>query len=219
MNIILLGPPGTGKGTIAQFLQKEHGFQQLSTGDLLRKEAASGSELGKKAEPIMKSGALVSNELVAEIVASNLARLRGQSIVLDGFPRNMEQAQLLGRILKEQKLDIDLALNIESTRETVVRRLSARRQCPKCNKIYGENIPPKRDNLCDQCGVSLIQRADDQPDVIEKRFNLYVEASAPLLAHYRKLGILRNVDGNKGVEDVFRQVARLLAAANPHTGG
>ena len=162
---------------------------------------------------------MVSNELVAEIVAATLARLRGQSIVLDGFPRNMEQAQLLGRILKEQKLDIDLALNIESTRETVVRRLSARRQCPKCNKIYGEDLPPKRDNLCDQCGVPLIQRADDKPEVIEKRFNLYMESSTPLLAHYRKLGILRNVDGNKGVEDVFRQVARILAAANPHTGG
>jgi len=211
MNIILLGPPGTGKGTIAQFLQKEHGFQQLSTGDLLRKEAASGSELGKKAEPIMKSGALVSNALVAEIVASNIARLKGQNIVLDGFPRNMEQAQLLERILKEQKLSIDFAINVDSSRETIVRRLSARRQCQKCNKIYGENIPPKKANTCDVCNSPLMQRADDQPEVIAKRFNIYLESAEPLLAHYRKLGMLKSVDGNLSTEQVFKQVAKAIA--------
>ncbi len=211
MNIILLGPPGTGKGTIAQFLQQAHGFRQLSTGDLLRKEAASGSELGRKVEPIMKSGALVSNALVAEIVASNLARLKGKSIVLDGFPRNMEQAELLEKILKQHKIKIDLALNIESTRETVVRRLSARRQCQKCNKIYGENIPPKKANTCDVCNSPLMQRADDQPEVITKRFNIYLESAAPLLAHYRKLGMLKSVDGNLPTAQVFAQVAKALA--------
>ena len=113
MNIVLLGPPGTGKGTIAQFLHREYGFEQLSTGDLLRKEAAAGTPFGKQVEPIMKSGALVSNELVAEIVASNLARLKGKSLVLDGFPRNMEQAELFEKIMRVHQVKIDLALNVD----------------------------------------------------------------------------------------------------------
>ncbi len=211
MNIVLLGPPGTGKGTIAQFLQKNYGFQQLSTGDLLRREAAAGSELGKKVEPIMKSGALVSNELVAEIVASNLAKLKGQSIVLDGFPRNMEQAGLFEKIMKQHKVKIDMALNIDSSKETVVRRLSARRQCQKCNRIYGENLPSKVPGQCDACQANLFQRADDQPEVIGKRFAIYLESAGPLLEYYKKGGILQSVDGNKSVEDVFKQVAVLLA--------
>ncbi|MBS3063339.1 MAG: adenylate kinase [Candidatus Diapherotrites archaeon] len=210
MNIVLLGPPGTGKGTIAQFLHREYGFEQLSTGDLLRKEAAAGTPFGKQVEPIMKSGALVSNELVAEIVASNLARLKGKSLVLDGFPRNMEQAELFEKIMRVHQVKIDLALNVDSSRETVVRRLSARRQCPKCNKVYGENIPPRKPGVCDACGVPLFQRADDQPEVIEKRFSIYLESAKPLLAYYQGQGILKNVDGNQSVESVFQQVSAVL---------
>ena len=210
MNIILLGPPGAGKGTIAQFIQEEYNWKQLSTGDALRDEVAKVTELGKKAEPIMKSGGLVDNRLVAEIVAHKIEEYAKTGVILDGFPRNMEQADLLEKILKEKKLKIDLILNVETDVELIVRRLSARRQCPKCKKIYGIDNQPKDGKNCDACKVPVVQRPDDKEEVIRKRLDVYAKEAKPLVEFYTGRIPIKNIEGSKKMDAVFVDVKKIL---------
>ena len=206
MNIVLLGPPGTGKGTVAQYIEKNYGYRQLSTGDLLREEVKKGSDLGRKVEPIMKAGKLVDDKTVAEIVAGALRKGTGKGIVLDGFPRNLSQAKMLD----EMRVEIGFVMNLESKKETVVRRLSSRRQCPGCNKVYGLDLPPKKEGLCDVCGTALAQREDDRAETVAKRYELYRELADPRLEFYRKKGLLKEVNGNLRLEEVYRQASEII---------
>ena len=208
-NLILLGPPGAGKGTVAKRLAAEHGYLHLSTGDILREEVARGTELGKKAKAYMDAGELVPDELILAMVKERVAEKDG--VLFDGFPRTLAQARGL-----EEFATVDMVVFLELDRDTVVRRLSARRVCPKCGALYNLlTQPPKEDERCDRCGAELIQRDDDKPEVISRRFQVYMRDSAPLVDYYREKGILVRVDAARPPEEVYSAVVSAIRDDRP----
>jgi len=208
-NLILLGPPGAGKGTVAKRLAAEHGYLHLSTGDILREEVARGTELGKKAKAYMDAGELVPDELILAMVKERVAEKDG--VLFDGFPRTLAQARGL-----EEFATVDMVVFLELDRDTVVRRLSARRVCPKCGALYNLlTQPPKEDERCDRCGAELIQRDDDKPEIISRRFQVYMRDSAPLVDYYREKGILVRVDAARPPEEVYSAVVSAIRDDRP----
>jgi adenylate kinase len=208
--IVLLGPPGSGKGTQAPRLARELGVLQIATGDLLRQAVKNETELGKQAKGFLDRGELVPDELVVGLIEEQLKALNGQKgFVLDGFPRNPSQARALEGITR-----IDLAVLVNVPRDEVVRRLSARRVCSKCGQIYNlEFKPPKQSGICDVCQSNLVQRSDDKPDVVAKRYDVqYNEQAAPLIESYRKASVLVEVDGQGSIESVFERILREIQA-------
>ena len=208
-NVVLLGPPGAGKGTVAKRLSAEFGYLHLSTGDILRDEVARGTELGRKAKAYMDAGELVPDELILAMVREQVAGRSG--ILFDGFPRTLAQARGL-----EEIAPIDAVVFLELDRDTVVERLSARRVCPKCGALYNLlTQPPKEDGRCDRCGAELVQRDDDRPEVISRRFQVYMRDSAPLVDYYQEKGILVRVDAARPPEEVYAAVVRALRDDRP----
>lgn len=208
-NLVFLGPPGAGKGTVAKRLAAEHGYIHLSTGDILREEVARGSELGKKAKAYMDAGELVPDELILAMVREHVAGKDG--ILFDGFPRTLAQAKGL-----EEIAPIHRVIFLELDRDTVVKRLSSRRVCPECGALYNLlTQPPREDERCDRCGAQLIQRDDDRPEVIARRFDVYMRDSAPLVDYYREKGILVQVDAARPPEEVYSAVLRALRDDRP----
>ncbi|RLE31510.1 adenylate kinase [Candidatus Acetothermia bacterium] len=208
-NVVLLGPPGAGKGTVAKRLSAEFGYLHLSTGDILRDEVARGTELGRKAKAYMDVGELVPDELILAMVREHVAGRSG--ILFDGFPRTLAQARGL-----EEIAPIDAVVFLELDRDTVVERLSARRVCPKCGALYNLlTQPPKEDGRCDKCGAELVQRDDDRPEVISRRFQVYMRDSAPLVDYYQEKGILVRVDAARPPEEVYAAVVRALRDDRP----
>jgi len=195
---MLLGAPGAGKGTVAGFLIKKLNLPSIATGDILREEAKTNNELKK----IMDKGKLVPDELVSKIIEKRLKKDDcKEDFILDGFPRTIKQAGFL----EQRNISFDYALNIKASEEVIIKRLSGRRICKNCNAIYHiENIPPKKEGICDKCGSELIQRDDDKPESIKKRLRVYEEQTEPLIKFYKKKGILRDVDSNQPVEGVFK---------------
>jgi len=219
MNIILLGAPGSGKGTVAQFLREKYGFSQLSTGDMLRAEVQKGSELGMKTEPIMKSGGLVPDGLVAEMVAGQLGGENknenansDSGLVLDGFPRNLKQAEILDGLLEKNGLKINLVLFVDVAEDEIVRRLAGRRQCGQCSRIYGVDMKPKEEGKCDGCKGDLVQREDDRERTVRERLALYKKTGGLLIEYYERRGNLKRIEGGKDVRDVYRQAAEIIDA-------
>ncbi len=205
MNLVLLGPPGAGKGTLAARLVEAFGFVHLSTGDILREEVKKGSELGKLAKGYMERGELVPDEVILGMVRE---RVDGETdgFLFDGFPRTIAQAEGL-----EEILPVHLVIYLELPEEEVVRRLSARRVCKNCGANYNLiTQPPKAPGVCDRCGGELYQRPDDREDVIRNRFRVYLEQSAPLIDYYEGKGILRRVDASLSPDEVFHRVAEVL---------
>ncbi len=204
--IILLGPPGAGKGTQAELLDEKLGFTRLSTGDMLREAVRNGTELGKKAKEYMDKGALVPNEVIIGMMKEKIATIDG-AYLLDGFPRTIEQADALGEIV-----DIDLVIDIDVEDEVLVDRLTKRRSCPKCNAVYHlTNKPPKVDGICDKCGEKLYQRDDDTEKTVKNRLEVYRKNTFPLIDYYKKKGKLVTIKGNDGtIEDVFKNVEKAL---------
>ncbi|MBI4209981.1 MAG: adenylate kinase [Candidatus Diapherotrites archaeon] len=211
MNLVLLGPPGTGKGTIAKFIEVRFGCAHVSTGDLLRDEVASRTAVGLEIEPVMNSGALVDDAIVLRVLEKTLAGLKGKSFVLDGFPRTLEQGEILEPLLARLGIALDLVLEIDSPEEIIVKRLSARRQCVSCKRIYGLDVPSKNEGLCDECGSQTVLRKDDEPEVVKERLRLYNDITRPLSDFYSGRGLLRKIDGDRTLQEIFAEVEKLLS--------
>ena len=205
--ITLLGPPGAGKGTQAKLLAAKNGLVHLSTGDILRDEVARDTELGRLAKGYMNRGDLVPDTLIIDMIKGRLDEDGG--FILDGFPRTVTQAEALEKIIS-----IDVAINIALSREEVIRRLSSRRVCRDCGKIYNLLYnSPKNEGVCDACGGELFQRDDDRRQVIENRYDVYIEATAPLINFYKERSLLKNVDGSQSTEVVSNQILVALRSS------
>jgi adenylate kinase len=215
MRIVLLGAPGSGKGTQAQRLQTKYGVPQVSSGDLLRDAVSRGTELGLKAKAAMDAGQLVSDDVVLGLIRERLGRADAQAgFVLDGFPRNSDQANALNAMLMEMGAPIEAVLLMDVRKETLIKRLAGRRICRTCGRVFNMSFsPPGTAPRCDNCAdhPELYQRPDDKEEVIAKRLEVYEAQTQPLIEHYRKLDLLRVVAGEGELSDVF---ARMEAAAS-----
>ena len=215
MRIVLLGPPGAGKGTQAKLLQEHFDIPQISTGDILRRAAKEGTTFGKRAKKYMDRGELVPDSVILDIVEERLSADDCQKgFLLDGFPRTVVQAEAFQTMLDRQNQVLDGAVSLRVPRQKLVARLSGRRTCRQCGAMYHVRFnPPKKEGVCDQCGGDLYQRADDREETIEARMEVYDRESAPLLEHFRQKGLLREVDGSKTTDEVFREILRQLRKA------
>jgi len=200
LNLVLLGGPGAGKGTQAEKLVESRELKHLATGDILREEVEKESELGLEAKKYMDRGDLVPDELVVDMVEKKLDEAKGY--LFDGFPRTIEQADALSEVI-----DLDLVLYIEIDSEEAVRRLSARRVCSDCGRIYNKNFKkPEQEGVCDECGGELYQRDDDKPEVIRDRFETFLDETAPLIDYYADKGLLVEIDGEQDPDKVYEEV-------------
>ncbi|MEE8171211.1 MAG: adenylate kinase [Phycisphaerae bacterium] len=211
MNLVLLGPPGAGKGTQAVRIAQRRGWVHLSSGDILRAEVRNKTELGAKAQSYMNSGGLVPDGLIVDVMSLHMERPEAQGgFVLDGFPRTVAQAESLDERLRAANRRIDRVVHLVVSDEELERRLTGRRSCPKCNAVYNMQwSPPRRDGVCDRCGGGLTQRSDDQPSVVRTRLATYHEQTRPLVEHYKKQGILSDVDGSAKVDAVTDAIERI----------
>lgn len=211
MNLILLGPPGAGKGTQAKRLAGM-GLPQISTGDILRAAIREGTELGKKAKPLMEAGQLVPDDLVVGIVEHRLrAPDCSRGFVLDGFPRTIPQADALSVALASSGRKIDRVISLEVPDQEIVDRMAGRRSCPSDGSVFHVlQSPPKKEGVCDVCGTPLIQRSDDEPQTVQKRLTAYGQQTAPLKEYYEKEGILYRVNGLASTDQVFADILKLI---------
>ena len=212
MRLILLGPPGAGKGTQAQAICERYRIPQISTGDMLRAAVAAGTELGRRAKAAMDSGGLVADEVIIGLVKERIRQPDcANGFLLDGYPRTLPQAGTLAGVLKARGTSLTKAISIEISEETVQKRLGGRRSCPVCGEVFNVfTLPPKKEGLCDKDGTKLVTRPDDMPETIKKRFNVYREQSEPLVAHYSKLGCLATVNGEGPLDSVLAQILKLV---------
>jgi adenylate kinase len=197
MRIVLLGAPGAGKGTQCKSLVSRYGLLHLSSGDILRQERSEGTELGKKAQSYMDSGALVPDEIIIEMMAKAIDNAPAAGFILDGFPRTVNQAVALDKALDAGERKIDAVLNLEVDDGIIERRMTGRRSCPQCGAVYHiENIKPKTHGVCDHDGAELIQRPDDSPEIVAKRLETYHQQTKPLVDYYKRQGIVHDFNAN-----------------------
>jgi adenylate kinase len=213
MRLVFLGAPGVGKGTQADRVASRFHRPKISTGDLLREAVKNKTSLGLAAKSAMDEGKLVPDAVVIGMVREKLAEPAcANGFILDGFPRTVPQAEELARILDAGGARIDRVINFEVPREEIVKRLSGRRSCPKCQAVFHvEFAPSKKPGVCDRCGEQLIQRSDDRRETIEARLQVYEEQTAPLIAYYEQKRLLSNLDGSGSVESVYERLTVLLA--------
>jgi len=205
MKLILLGPPGSGKGLFSQMLEDEYKIKHIATGNLLRKEINKKTKLGKSIEEIVKEGRLVPDDFVNKIIRKSLKDYN--NFVLDGYPRNIEQAEYLNKIE-----DIDKVIYVTSSRDVIIKRIATRVQCSKCNKIYNletKEIRPKKDGICDNCDAPLYVREDDKR-AIEERLRVYEKETKPLINFYKENGILTKINGNRVPSLVYKDIRKLI---------
>lgn len=212
MGIIMLGPPGSGKGTQAKMLTEEFAIPQISTGDMLRAAARNETELGLKAKSYMDAGGLVPDEVVIGIVKERLAQANcDNGFILDGFPRTIPQAEALDRAAAELGKEIQVVLSLEVDREELMERLCGRRTCTGCGAMFHVKFSvPKSPGRCDKCGGSLVQRDDDKEETIRKRLENYDQSTAPLLEYYRGTGKIRTVMASGGIDAIYRSIVQIL---------
>jgi len=214
MNLILLGPPGAGKGTQAQMIVERYNIPQISTGDILRAAVKEGTDLGKQAKAFMAKGELVPDEVVIGIIDQRLREPDCKTgFILDGFPRTTPQAEALQAILIKIGKSIDHVVNIEVDSEELVRRLTGRRTCKNCGGMFHILFhPPHKEGICDRCGGTLYQREDDREETIRTRLKEYQKQTAPLIRYYQDKQLLRLIQGVGGQNQIFEQVVRVLSA-------
>jgi adenylate kinase len=210
LNLILLGKPGAGKGTQAERLKEDFGLPYIGTGDLLRKHKAEGTELGEEASKYMDHGKLVPDDLVVSMILDEIEEKGAEGFLLDGFPRTIKQADKLAEALEESGRRLSAALYIDADDETVIKRLSGRRQCANGHLYHVDFDPPKNPGFCEQCNRPLQQREDDQPDKIKRRLETYHRETAPLIDYYEERGLLRRFDGSRRPEEVHNLIRATL---------
>jgi adenylate kinase len=213
MRVVFLGAPGVGKGTQADRIAAQYQVAKISTGDLLREAVRSQTTLGREAKNYMDQGKLVPDAVVIGLVREKLADpVCANGFVLDGFPRTVPQAEALGRALTASGIALDRVVNFQVSREDIVRRLSGRRSCQKCQATFHMDFaPPKVNEVCDRCGESLVQRSDDRRDAIEMRLKVYDEQTVPLVRYYQERGLLLPLDGSGTVQAIFQHLSQELA--------
>ena len=213
MNLILLGPPGAGKGTQAALLSQRLGIPHVASGDLFREAMKKGTGWGKKARSYMERGVLVPDEVTNAMIEKRLKEPDcAQGVILDGFPRTIEQARALEGILAERGKKIDRVLLIQVSEGTLIERLSGRRTCRRCQANYHILFnPPQKEGACDKCGGDLYQRSDDKEETVRRRFRIYSEETAPLIDYYRRQGLLTEIDGEQGIEGVQGRILSALS--------
>ncbi|WP_433251485.1 adenylate kinase [Streptosporangium sp. CA-135522] len=215
MRLVLVGPPGAGKGTQAQFIASNLSIPKISTGDIFRANVSGGTELGKLAKEYMDRGDLVPDEVTIAMVRDRLSESDAQDgFLLDGFPRNVPQAEILKKMLAEFGVALDIVLELVVDDDEVVRRLAGRRTCSQCGRIWHVDFDDKKDDVCDACGGRLYQRDDDKEQTVRHRLEVYQEQTAPLVSFYADEGILVGVDATGPVEEVTQ---RAMEALGPFT--
>ena len=214
MRIVLIGAPGGGKGTQAKLLVEKYGIPQISTGDLLREAVSKGTPLGMQAKAAMDAGQLVSDDIVLGMIRERLSRPdTSKGFILDGFPRNIPQAESLDKLLSDMGKPLQVSLMIDVDMNVLLKRLTGRRTCSSCGQMYNVYFsPPRIEGVCDKCGGTLTQRDDDNEDTIRKRLDVYQQQTAPLVDYYRRQGKLRTVQGVGEINDIFAAIERILAS-------
>ena len=212
MNLIVIGPPGSGKGTQGRLIAERYHIPQISTGDILREAVRNGSAFGLEAKTSMVRGELVPDEVVILIIEDRLMqRDCGKGFLLDGFPRTVAQADALERMLGKRGLIIDHVINIEIEMEELVKRLRGRRTCSRCGAMYHLLFnPPKKEGVCDQCGGSLYQRDDDKEETIRSRFEVYSQQTEPVIQYYASKGLVRSINGVGYMDDIFHRILEVI---------
>lgn len=212
MRLVILGPPGSGKGTRAKIIGRIFKYPVITTGAMLRDAVAAGTEYGKIAEGYMKKGELVRDDVVIGIVEERLRKPDVEKgFILDGFPRSVNQAKALDRILNKMGAILDVVMYVTAKPETILSRLSLRRSCPKCGAIYHlKDILPKVEGVCDECGSKLTQRDDDKEEIILHRLEVYAQQTFPILERYERLGKVREVSGELKIDEIPGEVERVL---------
>lgn len=212
MLVVLMGPPGAGKGTQAEKLSKEFALPHISTGDIFRSAVKEGTEMGKKAKEYMDKGELVPDEIVIGIVKERLAKPDcNEGVLLDGFPRTVEQARALDEVLADLNLNISAAVSVDVQEEELINRLTGRRVCRSCGATYHIKFnPPKVRNICDHCSGELYQRSDDTIDTVKERLAIYRKQTMPIIEYYEQKGLFYSVDGARAIDDVFEDIAAHL---------
>lgn len=212
MRIILLGPPGAGKGTQALRIKNELDLPHISTGDIFRSNIKNQTDLGKKVSAYLDKGQLVPDEVTISMVWDRLDQDDCKDgYILDGFPRTLKQAEALKEGLDERNQSLDTVVNINVPAEVLVQRLSGRRVCPSCGASFHVDAnPPKKDGICDECGSEIIQRADDKEETVKNRIEVYEEETAPLINFYEKEGLLETFDGTKAIDEISEDILKSL---------
>jgi len=211
MHIVILGAPGSGKGTQASRIARERGLAHLSTGDMLRDAVARKIPLGLEAQGHMKGGLLVPDGIIFGLIDEALDAAKDAGWIMDGFPRTLAQAEELSAMLEKRGEKIDYVLNIDADPELIVRRLSNRRVCPKCKAVYNlDTIRTKVPGVCDACGAAIIKRSDDEEATVRTRLEVYGRLTEPVIEFYRKRGGLVTVNGAGGIEEIFAEIRRVL---------
>jgi len=211
MRIILLGPPGAGKGTQAIKLSQRLNLTHISTGDILRQNVTKQTDLGKEAKDFMNRGLLVPDTLVAKMLIERIDRPdTAKGFILDGYPRNLSQAETLDKMLKERNLKIDLVIDLDSSETVIIQRLTGRLVCRSCGmNFHKKNMPPKEEGICDSCGGQLYQRDDDKEETVRKRLEVYRRETASLIKYYEKTGKLHHLAGDADLELILNQIIAL----------